>query len=301
MARSICFPGLDLRTESVSAAAQLDDRALLERRSRGKEALMLQKGSQYIVRAVHLALFRRPLPERLSLYVHSAAGYEERLDELLVFLGDRGYAFVGPDEYLTAVGNVCFLSFDNNYRSWLRTLPIFEKRRIRATFYVNTWPLRDRASAAEVRSYIENVKPEQETTLSTAELKEIAAGHIIGAHTHTHPMLTALPLERAREEIRICRDELASLLGRAPEHFAYPFGMRRHFNETLRAYCRSIGFTTIANGIPAMQYTRSRPDSLHRSVWFLDQALAFNLDNVCVDGRLFAFLTGRSAVGGTFT
>jgi peptidoglycan/xylan/chitin deacetylase (PgdA/CDA1 family) len=267
---------------------------------------MLQR-IQQSVRAVHRAFARRSLPGKLSLYLHSTAGCEQQLDELLYFLNERGYAFTGPGEFLTAIGNTCFLSFDDNYRSWLRTLPIFEKYRARATFYVNSWPFRDRVGATDVRRYLKNlgltnVLSEQETTLSTAELREIAAaGHTIGAHTHTHPVLTTLTQEAAREEIRICKEELASLLGRPPEHFAYPFGMRRHFSQSLRTYCRSIGFATIANAIPGMQYARSRPDSLHRSVWFLEQPLAFNLDNVCIDGRLFSSLTGRSAVGGSFS
>src|SRR5262249_47570972 len=153
-----------------------------------------------------------------------------------------------PGEFLTAVGNTCFLSLDDNYRSWLRTLPIFEGHQVHATFYVNSWPFRDRVSETDVRNFIESRKPtnigsDEETTLSTSELREIAAaGHTIGAHTHTHPVLTSLPKHAAREEIRICKEELASILGRTPEDFAYPFGMRRHFNRSLRSYCRSIGF-----------------------------------------------------------
>ena len=201
---------------------------------------MLQKLIQQSVRAVHRSVFRRSLPNKLSLYLHSTAGCEQHLDELICFLGERGYAFTGPGEFLTAVGNTCFLSFDDNYRSWLRTLPIFERYQVHATFYVNSWPFRDRVSETDMRHYIKNcgltnVVSEQETTLSTVELSEIAtAGHTIGAHTHTHPVLTALPQDTAREEIRICKEELASLLGRPPEHFAYPFGMRRHFSRSLR-------------------------------------------------------------------
>lgn len=265
---------------------------------------MLQKRIQLSVRAGHRAFLRRRLPGRVAIYLHSTAGREQRLEELLYFLSERGYAFTGPSELLTTPGNTCFLSFDDNYRSWLQTLPILERYRVRATFYVNSWPFRDRVSETDVRHYIENagltnVGPEAETTLSTAELREIAvAGHLIGAHTHTHRVLTALPPETARDEIRISREELGALLNRPPEHFAYPFGMRRHFSRPLRRYCRSIGFATIANAIPCMQYAPSRPDSLHRSVWFLEQPLEFNLDNLCIDGRLFSSLTGRSAVGG---
>jgi peptidoglycan/xylan/chitin deacetylase (PgdA/CDA1 family) len=242
----------------------------------------------------------------LAIYFHSITGLEKELDGTLRFLGERGYAFVDPDEYLTGSGKLCFLSFDDNYRSWLRALPILEKYRARATFYLNSWPFRDCVSKADVRDYIASrrllsVVAERETTLSTAELQEIAAaGHVVGGHTHTHPALTAISHDAACEEIRICKEELASLLPRAPEHFAFPYGMRRHFNRSLRNYCRSIGFRTIANAIPAMHYARSRADNLYRSVWFLEQPLAFNLENVSVDGRIFSTLTGRSAVGGSF-
>jgi peptidoglycan/xylan/chitin deacetylase (PgdA/CDA1 family) len=279
------------------------------RSSVGKIELMpmLQRRIQQSIRAIHRNYFRLPLPNRLGIYFHSVVGLENRLDILLRFFRDHRYKFADPDNFLAESGNVCFVSFDDNYRSWLQTLPILEKYQARATFYVNSWPFRDRVSKPEVDHYIgsrrlPSIALHQETTLSTAELKEIAAaGHVIGAHTHTHPMLTAVPYNAACEEIRICREELGSLLPQAPVHFAYPYGMRRHFSRSLRRYCRSIGFRTIANAIPCMQYARSRPDNLYRSIWFLEQPLAFNLDNVCIDGRLFSSLTGRSAVGGGFS
>jgi peptidoglycan/xylan/chitin deacetylase (PgdA/CDA1 family) len=257
---------------------------------------------QRSVRAVHRSLAQRAMPNKLSIYIHSTAGYEQALEEFLGFFTDKGYEFKGPSEFLTAEGNTCFLSFDDNFRSWLRTLPILEEYGVRATFYVNSWPFRDRIGEMDVRDYLGRIGAEHETTLSTSELREIAAaGHLIGAHSHTHPVLSALPRAAAQEEIRICREELGSLLGHSPEHFAYPFGMRRHFSRSLRSYCTSIGFTTIANAIPCMQYADSRADSLHRSVWFLDRSFEFNLENVCIDGRVFSSVTGRSAVGGTFS
>jgi peptidoglycan/xylan/chitin deacetylase (PgdA/CDA1 family) len=242
---------------------------------------------------------RRPLPAKLSIYFHSTIGREQQLDELISFLSERGYRFSGPDGFLTASGSVCFLSFDDNYRSWLQTLPILERHRVQATFYVNSWPFRDRVSEADMRHYLKPLDaPEQELTLSTTELKEIsAAGHTIGSHTHTHPVLTTLPEAEALDEIRISREVLGLLLDRPVDHFAYPFGMRRHFNPKLRSYCSSIGFATIANAIPGMQFARSRPDNLHRSVWDLGKPLEFNLDNVCIDGRVFSTITDRSAAG----
>jgi peptidoglycan/xylan/chitin deacetylase (PgdA/CDA1 family) len=241
------------------------------------------------------------LPRKLALYLHATAGHGDRLAELLHFLREQNYVFVGPDEFVMAEERAVFLSFDDNYRSWLDAVELLNKVQVAATFYVNSWPFRDRVGAAEVLAYLEKleVASDRETTLSTDELRQLKdSGHVIGAHTHTHPVLTSLPAHLAREEIRVCKKELEQILQRPVLHFSYPFGMRRHFNDALRAYCRSIGFMTIANAIPGMQYAPSRADALHRSVWFLDQPLEFNLANLCVDGRLFEMLTGRSAVGG---
>ena len=264
-------------------------------------AAIPQRCVQGLVRAVHHRFFRRPLPGKLALYLHATAGHVGRLEELLRFLREQGYAFAGPEAFAAATDRTVFLSFDDNYRSWLDALKLFEKFQVRATFYVNSWPFRDRVSAAEVSAYLEKLRvvADGETTLSTGELRDIAdSGHLIGAHTHTHPVLTSLPQNLAQEEIRVSKEELERIVQRPVIHFSYPFGMRRHFNRSLRAYCRSIGFMTIANAIPCMQYARSRPDGLHRSVWFLDQPLEYNLANLCVDGRVFQALTGRSAVGG---
>jgi peptidoglycan/xylan/chitin deacetylase (PgdA/CDA1 family) len=252
---------------------------------------------QRAVRAAHVVLLQRPLPEKVSIYCHAAGGHEQRLAELLGFFCDQGYSFVAPSAFLSTPGKAAFLSFDDNFASWFRLLPTFDRFGIHATFYVNSWPFRDRVGKDDVKRYLAIVRSEEETTLSTEELKEIAAaGHVIGAHTRTHPVLTALMPEAAREEIRAGKAELESILQRPVEHFAYPFGMRRHFSEPLRTYCQSIGFVTIANGIPGLQYARSQPHRLHRSQWMLNQPLAFNLDNLRADGRLFHLLTGRSAV-----
>ena len=50
------------------------------------------------------------------------------------------------------------------------------------------------------------------------------AGFEIGAHTRTHPFLTALSLEQAEDEISGCVDRIFSELGERPRRFAYPYG-----------------------------------------------------------------------------
>lgn len=50
------------------------------------------------------------------------------------------------------------------------------------------------------------------------------AGMTIGGHTHTHPILTRIPLDLAREDIRKNYECLKDITGRSPTMFAYPNG-----------------------------------------------------------------------------
>lgn len=50
------------------------------------------------------------------------------------------------------------------------------------------------------------------------------AGMTIGGHTHTHPILTRVPLDLAREDIRQNFECLKGITGQSPTLFAYPNG-----------------------------------------------------------------------------
>ena len=260
----------------------------------------LIRQTQSIIRRAHVGLLANPLPRQVAVYLHQI---DEQmwpaLREMVEYFHAAGYRFVGPDEFLDANDEVAFLSFDDNFRSFWTVLPLLERLGVVATFYVNSCAFRDRASRAEIDAYFGRLRASGERVpLSVAELRDIAAaGHVVGAHGHSHRMLAALPPAEARAEIATCKRLLEELLGQEVAHFSYPYGMRRHFSEDLRAYCREIGFRTIANAIPGMQFARQAADRIQRSVWLLDAPLEVNLDNLRVDGRLFERLTGRSAVG----
>lgn len=261
---------------------------------------MLKTALQTGIRSLHALACDRGLPDRLGIYLHSLSpelygAFREMADALR----EAGYRFVGPADFIDhGPGKRAFVSFDDNYRAWHRALPLFDELDLRATFYVNTCCFRDRADAAARSAYFDRLRFEGEReTLSTGELREMAAaGHTIGAHTHAHHCLTALAHEEACCEIRTSKDVLEDLLGAPVVDFSYPYGMRRHFNEALREYCRSIGLTRIANGIPGMLHAEQRPEALHRTGWDLGRSLRHNLTTLSIDGRLFERLTGRSAV-----
>src|SRR5437879_2132540 len=61
--------------------------------------------------------------------------------------------------------------------------------------------------------------------LTVSQLQSLhGAGVEIGAHTVTHPDLTALPAEQATAELAECRRTLEDILDAAVTVAAYPFG-----------------------------------------------------------------------------
>ena len=61
--------------------------------------------------------------------------------------------------------------------------------------------------------------------MSWRELESaMAAGFEIGAHTRTHPDLTALPQSQLEDETAGSADRIKAELGKRPARFAYPYG-----------------------------------------------------------------------------
>jgi peptidoglycan/xylan/chitin deacetylase (PgdA/CDA1 family) len=52
----------------------------------------------------------------------------------------------------------------------------------------------------------------------------LAAGHMIGSHTCTHPRLTRIPRAAQREELRTSRLRLEDRFGVPVRHFCFPYG-----------------------------------------------------------------------------
>ena len=257
---------------------------------------------QSAIREVHKCAFLRPMPEKVAIYLHEIHKDEfSNFEEFVRYWKDQDYAFVNARDYVAAQGRrVLYLSFDDNFRSWLDTLPLFDELDVKATFFINTSPIRDRVSQDEIDVFFERIAYEngaaRTQTLSASEICEIAnRGHTIGCHSHSHHNLSELTDEQARSEILQCKTILEEILGGEVRDFAYPYGMRRHFNEALREYCTEIGLTTVSNGIPGMLHDTVRPDSIHRSPWRFDRPIHYNVQNLKIDSRFMERLTGRTA------
>lgn len=78
----------------------------------------------------------------------------------------------------------------------------------------------------------------------------------VGGHTHTHPVLSRVPLGELSGEIDHCRERLDAELGWRPRPFCYPNGRPCDFNPSVRDRVERAGFTGAA-----VAYADGRPHS----------------------------------------
>ena len=78
--------------------------------------------------------------------------------------------------------------------------------------------------------------------MDEAQVREwMAAGHQIGAHTKTHPHLSKISPEKAREEIFGSKKSLEDRFGVPIRHFCYPYG---DYSPRVRDMVGEAGFET---------------------------------------------------------
>lgn len=83
--------------------------------------------------------------------------------------------------------------------------------------------------------------------LNWKEAKEMKRNKIsFAAHTHSHPILTQMPLEEAKCEIALSKNIIEDKLGTPVKHFAFPNGRIADFNAELKKFCIETGFESIA-------------------------------------------------------
>lgn len=79
--------------------------------------------------------------------------------------------------------------------------------------------------------------------LTWEEAREMLDGGMaIGAHTHTHPMLSKLNEDEQRRELAQSKAIIGEKLGIQVDSFAYPFGSRTAFTEKTQQIAEEVGF-----------------------------------------------------------
>jgi peptidoglycan/xylan/chitin deacetylase (PgdA/CDA1 family) len=98
--------------------------------------------------------------------------------------------------------------------------------------------------------------------MDKAQIKDwIDGGQEIGSHTSTHPRLTQISPEQAREEIFGSKKKLEDTFGIAVEHFCYPYG---DWNPVVRDVVAEVGYKSACITKFGVNTTEADPFALKR-------------------------------------
>ena len=158
--------------------------------------------------------------------------------------------------------SVC-ITFDDGYHdNFTKALPLLERYRIPATFFIATLPFEgvpfawDRKTDRDPMSrYVD------EPTLRESARHPLAT---IGGHAHTHRVLSDLCFDEAYEDIARNRRILKRICGNEPLLFAYPYGTPQSFNRDSVAAVRESGYRAAFTTVHGTVNTRRDPLRLMR-------------------------------------
>jgi peptidoglycan/xylan/chitin deacetylase (PgdA/CDA1 family) len=104
--------------------------------------------------------------------------------------------------------------------------------------------------AATLAALMERYRPDMNAYhnlfLNAEQLAQLAAHPLvtIGSHSVTHPSLAKLSDEASYKEIIDSKKELESLIGKAVNHFSYPFGTVNDVSERELKHAKDAGYLT---------------------------------------------------------
>lgn len=131
--------------------------------------------------------------------------------------------------------NPVVITFDDGLADFREgALPILNKYEFSSTLFITT-------------SYIGSTSRwlvdlgEQERSMLTWEQIRFLEGVEIGAHSCTHPQLDLLPIQRARDEIVICKKILEKNIGKPVNTFAFPYG---YYTQALLDVVKEAGYSS---------------------------------------------------------
>jgi peptidoglycan/xylan/chitin deacetylase (PgdA/CDA1 family) len=104
--------------------------------------------------------------------------------------------------------------------------------------------------------------------MTAPEVRRLREGNLIavGAHTISHPILSALPLATQQNEIIGSRDLLQAILGEPVTSFAYPYGGDGDYTSETVDVVREAGFECAFSTASGLTSKDSEPLRLPR-IW----------------------------------
>jgi peptidoglycan/xylan/chitin deacetylase (PgdA/CDA1 family) len=163
-------------------------------------------------------------------------------------------------------GRELAITFDDGFRSGLvNGAPHLAEHGFRACFFLVTDLVSAPADRAErmCRERLHLQRPLEPLTWGDAE-RLLELGHEVGSHTRTHRELVGLGPDDLAEEVAGSRAELERRLGRAPVHFAVPYGDRARFSPAVSEAARAAGYETCFTAQRGRNLASTDPFALRR-------------------------------------
>ncbi len=155
----------------------------------------------------------------------------------------RGYRPATAREVVSGNGRLLHVTFDDGYRSAGDALPVLRRLGVPATVFACTdftGENGQRGHIPESVALAPGAPPIELETMTWDDLRAISeAGVEVGAHTVTHPHLTALTDRELERELCESREKIEAELGRPCPVVAYPYGDE---DERVHAAARAAGF-----------------------------------------------------------
>lgn len=128
------------------------------------------------------------------------------------------------------------ITFDDGYvDNFENAFPLLQKYALPATFFVVTAFLDGEVDLNGFPGW-EPLSWDQIRMLDASDLIDI------GAHTHTHRIMSALSKEEVKQEVILSFERLRKELGHPVDVFAYPFGQGKHISRDAIDAVIKVGF-----------------------------------------------------------
>jgi len=257
---------------------------------------MIKKSLQKLIRIINLIIFKRKLPNKISIYFHETNKDElDDIEEIIKYFKKLGYVFLTISNFNKNLNNNeknLAITFDDGFSNWIDVIPIFDKYEIKSTFFMNTIQFTQESK----EKFLSDIKCLNESYLinETDTEKIQKQGHEIGAHTHSHKTLKNINKEQFYYEINE-NIKILNSLNIYPKNFAVPFGMRRLIKKEQLDYLMEI-FDSVSFGEPGMLFNQNK-GIVQRYPWKTNKSFEYNLNNIRTDTSIFNKITKRSGLG----